>query len=157
MECIVERQIFQASDLSKERTRVLDAARAGRALVRDKDGTGLVMLPEAHLSVLEGYAKWSQLHGRVTSWLEDERETPVAAMGELGWLRVFDRADQREFANELHAALVSGLADEDLSEVDEVVAAWRITGKQLEDPLRRAVLLSATSEADLVEASEPTE
>ncbi|WP_207455515.1 hypothetical protein [Desertivibrio insolitus] len=153
----MERVIFQASDLAKERTRVLDAARAGRALVRDKDGTGLVMLPEAQLAVLEGYAEWSQTLQRLNFLIRAEREVSISELGNLAWLRVFDKEDQQAFADELHDALIAGLADNDLEEVDATVAAWRVTAKQLEDPLRRSVLLGATTPDDFVEVLEPSE
>lgn len=153
----MESVIFQTSDLAKRRTTVLDAARAGRALVRDGDGSGLVMLPESELAVLEGFARWSQSLQRLNVLIAAERDVSVAELGDLAWLRVFDRDDQREFADELHEALIAGLADQDLSPVADIVAAWRLTARQLEDPLRRSVLLGAGDVDDFVEASEPTE
>lgn len=152
---MMEHVIFQASDLAKERVRVLDAARAGRAVVRDKDGTGLVMLPESHLAVLEGYARWSQTLQRLNVLVAAERQVSVAELGDLAWLRVFDKDDQRAFSDELHEALIAGLSDEDLGAVDEVVADWKVTARQLEDPLRRSVLLGATGPGDFVEADKP--
>lgn len=153
----MEGVIFQSSDLAKKRTSVLEAARAGRALVRDVDGSGLVMLPEADLAVLEGFASWSQRLQRLGVLVEAERDVSVAELGDLAWLRVFDREDQRAFADELHESLIAGLADRDLSSVDEVVAAWRVTARQLEDPLRRSVLLGRYEPADFNEADEPIE
>lgn len=151
----MEKVIFQSSDLARDRTKVLQAARTGRALVRDKDGTGLVMLPEAELEVLEGFAKWSQVHQRLSAFLASKREITIGELGDLAWLRVFDREDISIFADELHESLVSGLADQDLAAVDESVRAWRVTARQLEDPLRRSVLLGAKDPSDFVEALEP--
>ncbi|MGZ6273393.1 MAG: hypothetical protein ACXWM8_03740, partial [Candidatus Limnocylindrales bacterium] len=34
---------YQATDLARHHREVIDAARAGRALVRDKDGTALIL------------------------------------------------------------------------------------------------------------------
>lgn len=147
--------IFQSSDLAKERTRVISAARAGRALVRDKDGMGLVMLPESDLAVLEGFARWSQVLQRLKAIVSSDREVSVAELGDLAWLRVFDKEDQQEFANDLHEALLAGLADSDLSHVTELVSEWRITARQLEDPLRRSVLLRPLDPADFTEVDEP--
>jgi hypothetical protein len=149
--------IFQASDLAKERTRLLAAARSGRAVVRDKDGTGLVMLPESRLAVLEGYARWSLVHQRLGSLLASKREFSVAEWGELSWLRVFERADIEAFADELHESLIASLADGDLKAINETVAAWLLTSRQLDDPLRRSVLLGHDDPLDLVEAEEPIE
>jgi hypothetical protein len=153
----MDRVIFQASDLAKDRTKFLDAARTGRALVRDKDGTGLVMLPEAELEVLEGYARWSQVHQRISSFLESKREITVSELGDMAWLRVFDRDDIAMFASELHESLVAGLSDLDLSATAETIAAWRTTSRQLEDPLRRSVLVGAKDPSDFVEAARPDE
>lgn len=153
----MENVIFQASDLARDRTRFLDAARAGRAVVRDKDGTGLVMLPEAELAVLEGYAAWSQRLNRLSALLETERPLTAAMLGELAWLRVFDAEDLREFVDELHAALIAGLADQSLDDIEQIVRDWRITARQLEDPLRRAVLLGHDAPDHLVDAAVPAD
>src|SRR3979411_3310398 len=51
--------IFQSSDLANKRVEVLDAARAGLARVRDKDGTSLVMLPEADPDIMKENNHWS--------------------------------------------------------------------------------------------------
>lgn len=153
----MESVIFQSSDLAKKRTSVLDAARAGRALVRDGNGSGLVMLPESDLAVLEGFALWSQKLQRLNVLVASERDVSVAELGDLAWLRVFDKEDQRAFAEELHESLIAGLSDQDLSTVDEVVTAWRITARQLEDPLRRSVLLGRHDLADFGDAEEPAE
>lgn len=153
----MEGVIFQTSDLAKKRTSVLDAARAGRALVRDGDGSGLVMLPESDLAVLEGFASWSQKLQRLSVLINADRDVSVAELGDLAWLRVFDREDQRAFADELHESLIAGLADQDLSAVSDVVTAWRVTARQLEDPLRRAVLLGSRDVADFELAEEPSE
>ena len=147
--------IFQTSDLANDRRRLLDTARAGRAIVRDKDGTGLVMLPEADLAVLEGYAKWSQLHQRLGYLLASSGKLSVAELGELAWLRVFDSEDQKSFADELHDSLIAGLADNDLTSVHDTVKDWRITARQLEDPLRRSTLLGPTDLGDFVEVEGP--
>ena len=152
----MENVIFQASDLARDRTRFLDAARSGRARVRDKDGTGLVMLPEAELEVLEGFAAWSQKLNQLTALVEGERALTPALLGELAWLRVFDGEDIREFINELHQALIADLADQTTDAVASVVSDWRVTAKQLEDPLRRSVLLGHDAPENLVEAAEPS-
>lgn len=153
----MESVIFQASDLAKERTRVLTAARAGRAVVRDKDGTGLVMLPESDLAVLEGFAHWSQILQRLDALVASDREVRVAELGDLAWLRVFDNDDRRAFSEELHDALIAGLADGDLDVAQETVRAWKVTARQLEDPLRRSVLLGVGDPADFVAVEEPSE
>ena len=46
-------------------------------------------------------------------------------------------------------------ADEDLAVLSDCVSAWRTTARQLEDPLRRAVLRGELESADLVEVARP--
>lgn len=147
--------IFQASDLARERTRVLEAARGGRARLRDKDGTGLVMLPESELEVLEGFAAWSQRLNRLNALIASNRTFSTELLGDLAWLRSLPLEDVREFADELHQALIAGLADKDLGLLSEMVSEWRTTARQLEDPLRRSILLGHDSMEDLIVASEP--
>ena len=148
--------IFQPTDLAgNKRLEFLDAARHGRARLRDKDGTSLVMLPESRLRLLETLAEWWQAYMRLDSFLRRSELPRAGELGELAWLRSFDRDDLQEFTSELHDALVASSADEDTSVLDECVKAWRITARQLEDPLRRSVLLGPHVPEDYVEASEP--
>lgn len=53
---------------------------------------------------------------------------------ETAWLKVFDKEDLITFIGEL-------LAAGSFSARVECVSAWRTTARQLEDPLRRSVLL----------------
>lgn len=147
--------IFQSSDLVNKRTEVLEAARNGQARVRDKDGTSLVMLPESKLRLLESLTKWWQAYMKLEALLH-KRELPrTGELGELAWLRAFDRADFEEFVSELHDALVAASADEDTAVLDECIKAWRLTARQLEDPLRRSVLHGPFVSDHYVEANEP--
>ncbi len=151
-------EIFQASDLANKRLLVLEAARAGGARFRDKDGTGLVMLPEGDLDVLKELARWSSAHLRLESLLRRSDRPTIAELGELAWLRVFDRDDLDEFLAELHDVLIAAHADNSVNALKECIHAWRVTASQLEDPLRRDVLLRGRLEArDLVEAERPAE
>lgn len=152
----MEKVIFQATDLSRERTRFLEAARNGRARVRDKDGMGLVMLPESELDVLEGFAEWSQRLNRLNALIEAGRTGSADLLGDLAWVRTLDLEDVRELAADLHQALVVGLADRTLDEVEQTVADWRITARQLEDPMRRSVLLGQDNMSEYTDAEEPT-
>lgn len=147
--------IFQPTDLASKRLEFLDAARHGRARLRDKDGTSLVMLPESRLRLLETLAKWWQGYMKLESLLRRSELPKAGELGELAWLRSFDREDLQEFVSELNDALVAANADEDTAILDECVEAWRTTARQLEDPLRRSVLLGPHLPGDYVEASEP--
>ena len=148
--------IYQASDLAgNKRVDFLRDAKNGRARLRDKDGTSLVMLPEARLAVLEGHAYWSRAHDRLGGLLRGGKRPSIHELGDLAWLRSLDVDDLHLFVDELHEALIAGLADEDATAIDETVAAWRITARQLSDPLRRSVLLGVASVDEFDEVEPP--
>lgn len=147
--------IFQVTDLANNRQRVLEAARNGEARLRDKDGTSLVMLPESRLRLLETLKKWWQAYMKLETLLNRPELPRASELGELAWLRAFDREDYAEFTSELHDALAAADADGDSAVLDECVKAWRITASQLEDPLRRSVLQGSFVPDHYVEASKP--
>lgn len=148
-------KIFQATDLVRNRTDVLAAARLGRARLRDTDGTSLVMLPEGRLVALEELAEWSTAHLRLSQLLCHDRRPSINELGSLAWLRVFDVDDLREFLSDLEEALVAAHADQDVAALRSCLEEWRVTARQLEDPLRRSVLLGKLQSDDLVEALKP--
>ncbi len=144
--------IFQVSDLATKRTEFLQAARDGRARIRDTDGTELVALRASDLITLEEFAAWSSEHRRLVALYERSATPSVVDLGRNAWLRVFERTDIDEFLRELEDALIASLADNDASLLDECVHAWQVTAQQLEDPLRRSVLMSRHDPADFVDA-----
>lgn len=148
--------IFQLTDLANKRLEFLDAARNGQARLRDKDGTSLVMLPESRLRLLEELAKWWQAYMKLESFLRRSELPRASELGELAWLRSFEREDLDEFVSELHDALVASDADEDTAALDDCIHGWRVTARQLEDPLRRSVLLGPHVPDDYVEVSGPS-
>ena len=148
--------IFQATDLAGgKRTAFLDAARRGLARLRDKDGTSLVMLPESKLRLLETLARWWEAYMNLDGLLRRSDVPKTSELGELAWLRPFERPDLEEFISELHDALVAASADGDVTVLEECLQAWRTTARQLEDPLRRSVLLGRHVPDDFVEVDEP--
>ena len=149
--------IFQVTDLAQKRLELLEAARGGGARLRDKDGTSLVMLPEGRLLLLEELANWSTAHLRLDELISRGKRPSVGDLGNLAWLRVFDDEDLREFTHDLQQALIASYADRDLAPLHDCVEAWRLTAQQLEDPLRRHVLLGKVAPQDLVEALRPDE
>lgn len=152
----MESVIYQASDLAgSKRTEFLEEARTGRARLRDKDGTSLVMLPERDLEVLDQFARWSRVSTHLSTLLGSGEEPTIVELGELGWLRVFDADDQRDFLDDLQACLLAALADNDVAVVDRTIKDWQTTARQLEDPLRRAVLLGRHNPSDFEDAVEP--
>jgi hypothetical protein len=149
-------EIFQTSDLANKRTQVVKAAREGVARVRDKDGTSLVMLQEGDLDTLQELTRWGAAHLRLEALLRRGAKPTVAELGELAWLRVFDDDDLAEFMTELRDVLIAAHADNSAEALNACIHAWRVTARQLEDPLRREILLRGRLEAaDLVEAPRP--
>ena len=84
---------FLVSDLAKQRTEVLKAARQGGAIIRDNNGPELVMLPNSRLVNLELHKDWSLKLERLRYILQSESRPDVAGWGDLAWLRVFDDED----------------------------------------------------------------
>ncbi|TPF77654.1 MULTISPECIES: hypothetical protein [unclassified Bifidobacterium] len=145
--------IFQASDLATKRTEVLQAARDGKAVIRDPQGQGLVMLPERKLQNLEKYSQWSVQLERLRRIVNSSRRPSVAELGELAWLRVFDNEDLESFCDDLSDQLIACSADGDYSQLDQMIKEWKITAGQLEDPLRKRILLrNGVDPAELTDA-----
>ncbi len=151
-----EDTIFLPSDLAgSKRTEILRVAREGAARIRDKDGTSLVMLPEAQVASLQFVAEWSGNLLRLQELLARGGQPTVGDLGELAWLRGFDRDDLQEFADELHQVLIASIADGHGEALDATVRAWRTTAKEIEDPLRRSILTGELSPGSLVDADRP--
>ncbi|MGH8009314.1 MAG: hypothetical protein ACREQ3_20180 [Candidatus Binatia bacterium] len=145
--------IFQPTDLAgSKRREFLDAAKAGRARLRDSDGTSIVALPESELELLDQLAHWSAEHRRLTSLLDAGGPLTVAALGSLAWIRALDRDDQIAFADELQEVLILAMSMHDASSIPEVVHAWRVTASELEDPARRDVLLGRFDQQNYTDA-----
>jgi hypothetical protein len=148
-------KVFQVSDLANNRTEFIDEARSGLARLRDKDGTSLVMLPEARLAHLQRMQDLNEIFLRLSHLVATGKPALSIELGKHAWLRVFDLDDLQEFASELEEALAAAVGDGDTVVADEVVDAWRVTARQLSDPLRRSVLLGEVTSPDLVDACRP--
>jgi hypothetical protein len=146
--------IFQLTDLANDRGRFVDAARHGEARLRDKDGTSLVMVPEGKLRFLEDLARWSSEGLRLRRLLARDGLPSIADLGSLAWLRVFDASDLQRFEDELQDSLIAAMADGSLAVLHDTVETWRVTARELEDPLRRSVLYGDIADDDFVEADE---
>jgi hypothetical protein len=145
--------IFQPTDLvGSKRRAFLDAAKAGRARLRDSDGTSIVALPEAELDALDLVATWSAEHHRLVTLLAKNRLLTVLDLDSLAWLHVLDRDDQQAFADELQEALVLAMSMHDGAPVRDAVHAWRVTASELADPVRREVLLGRFDERNFLDA-----
>ena len=149
--------IYQASDLNQRGRSILDAARAGEVHVRDKDGFGLVMLPETRLDALTSVARAAANLAALEDELARQTDLPLAlaSYGDWPWLRVFDGEDLHEFVGDLREAVIVGGREESVGLLEETLHRWRVTASALEDPLRRSVLLGTHADDDFVEVSRP--
>ncbi len=113
------------------------------------------MMPESKLEWLQDFANWSTAHLRLAQLLRRGVVPSVADLGDLAWLRVFDLDDLKEFLADLEDALFAAHADRNADALRSCVADWRTTAVQLEDPLRRRVLLGPLNEDEFVPADAP--
>jgi hypothetical protein len=130
-------------------------AREGSARIRDKDGVSLLTLPESQVVTLRLVAEWSKHLLRLQDLLARDGQLSLSDLGDLAWLRVFDRDDLKEFADELHQALITAISDESADVLTEAVRAWRVTAREIDDPLRRSILMGELSPSCLVPAERP--
>ncbi len=148
--------IFQTSDLARQSKRVVEAASQGEAIIRDKNGTPLVMTQESTLRNLQEYHTWSIRLARLRALVASDSEANIRQWGELAWLHIFDKDDLRTFIDEAESQLLLSNAMGDYTAFDELIEEWKATASQLEDPLRRSLLLSQDfNEHDFVEAKRP--
>ena len=148
-------KIFQVSDLANNRTEFIDEARQGLARLRDKDGTSLVMMRESEFSRLQRMEELTGLLLMLEHINHLGRVPSLYELGEHSWLRVFGSEDLKEMSSELSLALIAARGDEDTRAADDCLRAWRLTARQLEDPLRRSALMSQLTSDDLVDAPRP--
>lgn len=151
---------YRPSDLQRRYRALLNEAKeAGEVRVQDSDGAVISVVPARRLAAFRLAAE------TVPNLLAIERilsrpETDEVAPHELGdwtWLRLLDRDDLTEFAHEIGEALVILGAEENDEPLRTALREWRITAQQLEDPVRRQILLGGSRPADYVDAAAPSE
>lgn len=155
MTAAMNEEIFQVTDLARRGKDVVNAAKAGGARLRTAEGLSLVMLPESRLRLLEELGYWSRQQNRLADVLETSHEPTLGELADLGWLRSLDSEDIREFSRDLHTSLLAAWADENTSVLDTCIREWRITAQQLQDPLRREILIGHASIAEFEQVERP--
>lgn len=134
--------IFQASDLNQRGRAVLDAARAGEARVRDKDGLSFIVLPEQRLQALATVVKAAVNLVALEQAMDATPESrSLRDYGDWTWLRAFDDDDLQEFIAEMRDALLVAGREESPLTVADTLHRWRVTADELADPQRRSILL----------------
>ncbi len=139
----MEGNIYTVSELQNKRRRILDEARSGGAQIRDKDGTGLVLVQQRVFELL----RWSRallvniMHLGVTLDRPPGERLPTD-FGEFAWLAVFDEDDQQTFRQELRQAVIQSLASESVDAVEELIRDWRTTARALSNEKSRRILTS---------------
>lgn len=131
---------FQATDVARHSRAVLDSGRAGGALIRDKDGVALLLVPA------ELVARGDQLTDLAADYLRLLRAVAapgadVAAYGGFAWAAVFDLDDQRDFAAQLGGPLLIALSGGPTGPVQDLIDDWRVTAETWADEALRADLL----------------
>ena len=131
---------YQATDVARHSRDVLDSGRAGGALIRDKDGVALLLVPA------EVVARSEELTELAADYLRLLRAVAapgadVAAYGGFGWAAVFEVDDQRDFAAQLGGPLLIALSGGPTVPVRDLIEDWRMTADTWADETLRAELL----------------
>lgn len=148
---------YLPTDLQRRYRTILDEARAGEARVRDQDGTTILLLPEAEVETLRRVAAAAVNLATIEHVLEvmDTRRPELPEYGEWSWLRVFDSPDVHEFVRDVREAIIVAVREGSTGLLDEHLRAWRLTAREAEDPLFRAILRAGAVESDFIEVRRP--
>ena len=136
------RVAFQATDLARRHREVIDAARSGRAIVRDKDGTALVMAPVADVERTDEIVELALDLIRAAAAVRQGPGAAVEAFGGLAWLSVLPEDAQKRFLDELTDAVLIAASGTSLRPVELLLGDWRATAEAWADPDIRATLLA---------------
>jgi len=144
--------IYQPTDLAGSLRRTfLDEAKAGRARLRDSDGTGIVAMRQADLDALETVTSWSSNYRRLSYLLARNQADNITELGELAWMYSLDTEDKKSFLCELDEALNLAIATLDAQPITELVNAWKASARVLSDELSREVLLGRNGDEDFID------
>ena len=147
---------FSGIGSRETKNRSVESCEAGRCHHQGNKGPELVMLPNSRLVNLELHKDWSLKLERLRYILQSESRPDVAGWGDRAWLSVFYDEDHNCFCEELSDELVIDASKEDYSGLEELLSDWKATAGQLEDPLRRKILLSpGLDRDDFAEARDP--
>jgi hypothetical protein len=134
---------YQATDLARNHRQVLDDARRGGALLRDKDGLALLVAPAEDVNREREVAALAlDLVRAALAILKGDHS--AAGYGALGWLSVLPDEDQRQFFTEMSNTLLVASSGLGLRSVELLLGDWKATAESWADPdLREALLADA--------------
>lgn len=144
---MIHRIAYQSTDLARNHRKVMAEARAGYAIVRDKDGTTLILTPAADVEKLRDLSDLAMglaTLQRVLARPSEQRAT--ALYGAFAWASGLSEADQRQFAEELADALLVASSGASLEPVQELVSDWITTAEAWANPQTRHSLLADEDE-----------
>ncbi len=133
---------YQVSDLQRNHRNMVDEARKSGALIRDKDGLTLILLP-AGMVIREQYLNALMADAmRMSIALRTPREDRnPAEYGSLGWASVLTEDDQRLFLDALVVQLLVSQNSGSTEELEDLLGDWQATARAwADDDLRKALL-----------------
>ncbi len=144
--------VFLASELSTRRRDFIDAGRAGEAVMRDADGTLLILTPFRDFQTTKEIIKttFELMRTEASFERQDVRPSDIP----FSWLTEFDHEDRSEFFSEMRDALSTAESTHDFSGVKKCLDAWKLTSHALSDATRR-VILTGDGEGEYFEISRP--
>jgi hypothetical protein len=134
---------YQATDLARNHRQVVDEARGGIAIIRDKDGTTLVMTSASRFeraTDVGGTAVSLVQLWQVLAEAADHRTT--AAYGDFAWLRPLPEEAQQRFLAEMTDRLLVVASGGRLDQLTELVGDWLATAEAWGNADAREVLLA---------------
>ena len=134
---------YQVSELARHHRAVVDAARAGRALLRDKDGTALVLAPAAEIERTYEIGELALELIRARQAVDQGIGNHSAGLfGDLAWMTVLPDDAQRQFLDEITETLLVAASGTSLRPVELALGDWRATAEAWADLETREALLA---------------
>lgn len=137
---------YQVTDLVRNHREVVQRAKQGGALIRDKDGTALLLTlasdaarDDELMRVAADYLRLSTALGQAAG-----RRT-LAAYGGFAWLVALEGEDQQEFLQELGDPLLVALSGGPLRPVTDLIEDWKATAATYADEELRGELSTPLS------------
>ena len=136
---------YQATDLARNHRQVLDDARRGGAVIRDKDGLMLLLAPAEEVERERGVANLALDLVRA-AWAIMRGGSSAVSFGDLGWVSVLPPESQRQFFGEMTDAVLVAASGLSMRNVELLLGDWKATAESWADPDTRERLLAGSPE-----------